>query len=99
LSGIRGLRYASLILITHQFSPGEPLCLADSGGGTMRDRIRSEDLHKAGSLELRGAATSAIFDTLNGSNGNRNKQVSCLGCYDRDFECLGEFTKIEGRNK
>jgi len=27
------------------------------------------------------------------------KQVFCLGCYDRDFEYLGEFTKIEGRNK
>ena len=32
--------------------------------------IRSEDLHKAGSLELRGAAPSAIFDTLNGSKCN-----------------------------
>ena len=64
-----------------------------------RHFIKSEDLYKAGSLALRGAETSAIFDTLNGSNGNRNKRVFCLGCYDRDFECLGEFTKIEGRNK
>ena len=37
--------------------------------------IRSEDLHKAGSLELRGVETSAMFDMLNGANGNRNKQV------------------------
>jgi uncharacterized protein YbjT (DUF2867 family)/quercetin dioxygenase-like cupin family protein len=34
-----------------------------------------------------------------GANGNRNKQVFSLSCYDRGFECLGEFTKIKGRNK
>ena len=39
-----------------------------------------------------------MFDMLNGSNGNRNKQVFCLSCYDRGFECLGEFTKMKGRN-
>ena len=26
----------SLILITHQFLASEPLCVADSGGGTLR---------------------------------------------------------------
>jgi len=34
-----------------------------------------------------------------GANGNRNKQVFSISCYDRGFECLGEFTKMKGRNK
>jgi quercetin dioxygenase-like cupin family protein len=33
------------------------------------------------------------------ASGNRNKQVFCPSCYDRGFECLGESTKMKGRNK
>jgi hypothetical protein len=65
LGGIRGLRYADMMLIAHQLFLGNRVAR-----GGLRGRhaegivIRSEDLHKAGSLELRGVETTAMFDML-----------------------------------